>query len=222
MGARGRRRQVGQPRRSLPCRPSRHPSFRRRAPSPAARPPAPPGPRIASGRTGGVIAAAIEVHRHLGPGLLEAAYQGALARELELRGLPFERELALPLVYKGLDLACEYRIDLCVARALVVEVKAVASLLSVHEAQLLTYMKLGRSYGNGPAWAAIVEYLGSKDAALRSLELDDESDALLVRSTDMNVLDSLRQRLLDLALHPAALRAVIRDARASGFGHGDL
>ena len=90
-----------------------------------------------------VIGAAIEVHRVLGVGLLESAYQRALAHELTLRGIPHESEVELPLAYKGTALDCGYRIDLCVAGALVVEVKAVGRVLPVHEAQLLTYMRLG-------------------------------------------------------------------------------
>ena len=90
-----------------------------------------------------VIGAAIEVHRVLGVGLLESAYQRALAHELGLMGIPHEAEVALPLAYKGTALDCGYRVDLCVAGALVLEVKAVGRILPVHEAQLLTYMKLG-------------------------------------------------------------------------------
>ena len=90
-----------------------------------------------------VIGAAIEVHRALGPGLLESAYVQCLCYELALRKLPFELELPLPVVYKGLKLDCGYRLDMVVAGAVVVEVKAVERLVSVHEAQLLTYLRLG-------------------------------------------------------------------------------
>jgi len=90
-----------------------------------------------------VIGAAIEVHTVLGPGLLEAVYEECLCRELSLRGLPFHRQRALPVDYKGLRLECGYRLDLLVADLLVVEVKAVDALLPVHEAQLLTYLRLG-------------------------------------------------------------------------------
>jgi GxxExxY protein len=90
-----------------------------------------------------VIGSAIEVHRALGPGLLESAYVECLCRELSLRGLSFVRELPLPLEYKGIRLDCGYRIDLLVADRLVVEVKAVEKLIPVHEAQLLTYLRLG-------------------------------------------------------------------------------
>ena len=90
-----------------------------------------------------IIAAAIEVHRALGPGLLESAYEECLCREMMIRSIPFERQKPLPLEYKGIELDCGYRIDLLVAEAVVVEIKAVSSLEPVHEAQLLTYMKLG-------------------------------------------------------------------------------
>jgi GxxExxY protein len=90
-----------------------------------------------------VIGAAIEVHRHLGPGLLESAYQECLARELIVRGIPFQRERPLPLEYKGIRLECGYRIDLLIAGSVVVEVKAIDGIAPVHEAQLLTYLRLG-------------------------------------------------------------------------------
>jgi GxxExxY protein len=90
-----------------------------------------------------IISAAIEVHRALGPGLLESAYQECLCRELSLRKVPFERQVPLPVEFKGLRLDCGYRLDLLVAKTVVVEIKAVESLLSIHEAQLLTYLKLG-------------------------------------------------------------------------------
>lgn len=90
-----------------------------------------------------IIGAAIEVHRALGPGLLESAYVKCLCHELTLRGIPFVRELPLPLEYKGIRLDCGYRIDLLVADAVVVEVKTVEKLIPVHEAQLLTYLRLG-------------------------------------------------------------------------------
>ena len=90
-----------------------------------------------------IIGAAIEVHRALGPGLLESAYEECLCRELSLRGIPFERQRSLPVEYKGLRLDCGYRLDLLVADTVVVEIKAVESLLPIHEAQLLTYLRLG-------------------------------------------------------------------------------
>jgi len=89
------------------------------------------------------IGAAIEVHRALGPGLLESAYEECLCRELTIRNISFEHQKPLPLEYKGFKLECGYRIDLLVAGTVVVEVKAVEVLLPIHEAQLLTYLKLG-------------------------------------------------------------------------------
>jgi len=90
-----------------------------------------------------IIGAAIEVHRHLGPGLLESAYRRCLMQELSLRGIPWKQELALPLSYKEISLDSGYRLDLLVDDAIVVETKAVESLAKVHEAQLLTYLRLG-------------------------------------------------------------------------------
>src|SRR6059058_3818108 len=90
-----------------------------------------------------IIGAAIEVHRTLGPGLLESAYEECLCRELALRGLPFERQKPLPLEYKGVRLDCGCRVDVLAADLLVVEVKAGEALQPIHEAQLLTYMRLG-------------------------------------------------------------------------------
>jgi GxxExxY protein len=93
--------------------------------------------------TEAIIGSAIEVHRALGPGLLESAYEECLCREMDLRCIPFERQRPLPVEYKGLRLDCGYRLDLLVSDRVVVEIKAVESLLPVHEAQLLTYLKLG-------------------------------------------------------------------------------
>jgi len=90
-----------------------------------------------------IIGAAIEVHRHLGPGLLESAYVKCLTRELLLRKVPFKREWPLPVTYKGVQLNCTYRLDLLVGDAVVVEIKSVETLTPIHEAQLLTYLKLG-------------------------------------------------------------------------------
>jgi GxxExxY protein len=90
-----------------------------------------------------VIGAAIEVHRTLGPGLLESAYEECLARELTLRQIPFERQKPLPVEYKGVRLECGYRPDFVMADAVVVEVKAVDHLLPIHEAQLMSYLRLG-------------------------------------------------------------------------------
>ena len=91
-----------------------------------------------------IIGAAIEVHRVLGPGLLESAYEESLCRELALRNIPFERQVPLPVEYKGVQLDCGYRLDVVVDCAVVVELKTVESLLPIHEAQLLTYLKLLR------------------------------------------------------------------------------
>jgi GxxExxY protein len=90
-----------------------------------------------------IIGAAMDVHRALGPGLLESAYEECLCRELSLRHIVFERQRSLPLEYKGVLLDCGYRVDLLVAQSVVVELKSVESLLPIHEAQLLTYLKLG-------------------------------------------------------------------------------
>ncbi len=95
-----------------------------------------------------VIGAAIEVHRALGPGLLESAYEECLCRELTLRGVGFQRQVHLPVDYKGLKLDCGYRMDLMVEGELIVEVKSIERLARIHEAQLLTYLKLsGRRRG---------------------------------------------------------------------------
>jgi GxxExxY protein len=93
--------------------------------------------------TRGIIGAAIEVHRALGPGLLESAYQECLSRELTLRGIPFLREVSLPVFYKGTKVDCAYRIDF-VTDEVVVEIKSVSGIDPIHEAQVLTYMKLGQ------------------------------------------------------------------------------
>jgi GxxExxY protein len=93
-------------------------------------------------RTSSIIAAAIEVHRHLGPGLLESAYEECLCHELHLILLDFRRRVPLPVVYKGLPLDCGYHIDLIVRDEVVVELKAIERILPIHQAQLLTYLKL--------------------------------------------------------------------------------
>ena len=89
-----------------------------------------------------IILSAIEVHRTLGPGLLESAYEKCLCRELSLNGLSFERQVTLPVHYKGLELDCGYRMDLVVERKVVLELKSVSRFEPIHEAQLLTYLKL--------------------------------------------------------------------------------
>ncbi len=93
-------------------------------------------------RTAPIIGAAIEVHRALGPGLLESAYEECLCHELHLRGLAFERQVDLPVSYKDVRLSCGYKIDLLVQSEVILELKTVERILPVHEAQLLTYLKL--------------------------------------------------------------------------------
>ena len=93
--------------------------------------------------TEAIIGGAIEVHRHCCPGLLENAYEVALCRELQLRRIPLSRQKQLRMTYKGVTLPIGYRLDLLVDNRVVVEVKAVETLLPIHEAQLLTYLKLG-------------------------------------------------------------------------------
>jgi len=93
--------------------------------------------------TGEIIGAAIEVHRHLGPGLLESAYAACLAYELSKRTLRFEREKTLPVVYKEVHLDAGYRLDFLVEESVVVELKSIDELTPTHEAQVLSYLKLG-------------------------------------------------------------------------------
>lgn len=93
--------------------------------------------------TGSIIGAAIEVHRCLGPGLLESAYEECLCHELALNNVRLSRQRQLPVDYKGLKLGCAYRVDLIVEDQVIVEIKSVAAIEPVHEAQLLTYMELG-------------------------------------------------------------------------------
>jgi GxxExxY protein len=89
-----------------------------------------------------IIGSAIEVHRSLGPGLLESAYEECLCYELTQSELQYKRQVPLPVVYKGVNLECGYRMDLVVEELVVVEIKAVERILPVHEAQLLSYLKL--------------------------------------------------------------------------------
>jgi GxxExxY protein len=91
-----------------------------------------------------VIGGAIEVQRTLGPGLLESTYEQCMAHELSLARIPFAMQLAIPVEYKGLKLDCGYRLDLLGESKLIVELKSVAELLPIHQAQLLTYMKLSK------------------------------------------------------------------------------
>ncbi|RTY70310.1 GxxExxY protein [Flavobacterium sp. GSP27] len=85
---------------------------------------------------------AIEVHKHLGPGLLESVYHTCLKKELTIRGFEFQTELTIPVYYKGLELETGLRCDLLVEKSLVVELKAIEKVLPIHEAQILTYMNL--------------------------------------------------------------------------------
>lgn len=91
-----------------------------------------------------VIGLAIEVHRELGPGLLESIYEEAFACEMSQQGVAFERQRELPVFYKGTPLPCAYRLDFVVEQSLIVELKAVQEILPVHMAQVLTYLKLER------------------------------------------------------------------------------
>ena len=97
---------------------------------------------LEKGLTGKIIGAAIEVHRHLGPGLLESIYQACLAREFALRNIAFEQEKSLPVEYKGMQLDCNYRLDFVVEKKIVVELKATNEMNPLFEAQVLTYLKL--------------------------------------------------------------------------------
>ncbi len=94
--------------------------------------------------TGEIIGAAVDVHRELGPGLLESAYQASMCHELALRGLPFRSQVEQPVEYKGVRLDCGYRIDLVVDNRVIVELKSVETLAAVHQSQLLTYLRLSK------------------------------------------------------------------------------
>jgi GxxExxY protein len=99
-------------------------------------------PDSSSSLTERVIGLAIEVHRHLGPGLLESAYEECLCFELKQAAIPFARQVALPVRYKGISLECGYRMDVLVADQLVIEIKAVERVMPIHEAQMLSYLRL--------------------------------------------------------------------------------
>jgi GxxExxY protein len=103
--------------------------------------------------TGKVIGAAIEVHKALGPGLLESTYEECLCVELELRKIPYERQRELPIQYKGVTLDCGYRLDILVANSLILELKACEKLEPIHEAQLLTYLRL-----TGIKWGLLINF----------------------------------------------------------------
>lgn len=92
--------------------------------------------------TGQIIGAAIEVHKALGPGLLESVYEECLAHEFDLRRIQYERQYSIPVKYKGVQLDCGYRIDLLVENLVILELKSLDSLEPIHEAQILTYLKL--------------------------------------------------------------------------------
>ena len=92
--------------------------------------------------TGRVIGCAIEVHRHLGPGLLESSYEQCLAYELAQNNITFLRQHPIPVVYKGIQLDCGYKVDLLVEGILILELKAVEAIEDIHRAQILTYLKL--------------------------------------------------------------------------------
>jgi len=94
------------------------------------------------GLTHSIIGAAIEVHRLLGPGLLESAYEECLCHELHLRGIPFERQKPIPVVYKNVKLESGYRLDLLVNNEVIVELKSIEALAPLHEAVMLTYLRL--------------------------------------------------------------------------------
>ena len=98
--------------------------------------------------SGQVIGAAIEVHKTLGPGLLESAYEECLCHELNLRNISFERQKPLPVEYKGVKLDCGYRLDIVVKKEIILELKSCDQIKAIHKAQLLTYLKLtGIKYG---------------------------------------------------------------------------
>ena len=89
-----------------------------------------------------IIGAAIEVHKNLGPGLLESTYEECLCHELSQRGIPFERQKPIPVIYKGVKLDCGYRLDLLVADRVILELKSVETLAPIHDSIMITYLKL--------------------------------------------------------------------------------
>jgi len=96
-----------------------------------------------NGLTEAIIGASMEVHRALGPGLLESTYEMCLCRELGISGIPFERQVPITVEYEGVKLDCGYRADIVVDGTILLEIKAIDSLLPIHDAQLLSYLKLG-------------------------------------------------------------------------------
>ena len=119
--------------------------------------------------TGRVIGAAIEVHKELGPGLLESAYEACLAAELGARGIRFQRQVDVPVVYRDVRLDSGYRLDFLVEKELVVEIKSVAALDPIHTAQVLTYLKLG-NYRIALLINFNTKYLG--EGSIRRLVMD--------------------------------------------------
>ncbi len=99
---------------------------------------------INEGLTAGVIGAAIDVHKYWGPGLYEEIYERSLCEELRRRGIAFESQLSVPLLYKEVQVGDDLRLDILVQKQVVVEIKAISELLPVHESQILTYMRLTR------------------------------------------------------------------------------
>lgn len=95
--------------------------------------------------THAVIGAAIDIHRTLGPGLLEAVYEECLAKEFSLRSIPYDRQKPVPLVYKDLKLECGYRLDFLVGKRVVVEIKSIEAIAAIHETVMLTYLRLSQS-----------------------------------------------------------------------------
>jgi GxxExxY protein len=102
--------------------------------------------RLENDISGKIIGAAIEVHKKLGPGLLESAYEECLCCEMQLRGIEFKRQVPLSLNYKGVVLDCGYRLDLLVEDKVIVELKSIEGLEPIHEAQMLTYLKLRNAW----------------------------------------------------------------------------
>ncbi|QQS34288.1 MAG: GxxExxY protein [Acidobacteriota bacterium] len=92
--------------------------------------------------TESIIGCAIEVHRAIGPGLLESAYEECLCYELAQNGLSFQRQVPLPVIYKGVKLDCRYKLDIIVENAVIIELKAVDRIIAIHEAQLLSYLRM--------------------------------------------------------------------------------
>ena len=93
-----------------------------------------------------VIGAAIDIHRNLSPGLLEAVYEECLAKEFTLRNIPFERQKPIPLVYKDLKLECGYRLDFLIDHRLVLEIKSIESIAPIHDSVMLTYLRLSETH----------------------------------------------------------------------------